>query len=521
MTPAGLSRRQWLTSVAPAGAFSLWLGPQRLAYAARITGVRIWPSKDYTRVTIESDRALRSRAFFTSDPPRLALDIEGLDTLPSLRTLTAQLQASDPNVARLRVAQNPDSSVRLLVELKRHTDPQIFQLPPVARYQHRLVLDLHAAPTPDPLQELIVQRLHNVENVLAAGPNSPMLPASDPLGDLIRQQASDRSAPARAVASARAATTSVAVLSPTQAVTAVGQLPPAPELPRTHPGGAPAASGIAPASLPPASQRSTPPAPNRAAAPPGKPRPTARQTDRLIVVALDPGHGGEDPGAIGPGGTQEKHVVLQIAQRLRQRLSNLSINGNPVQVYMTRDADFFVPLPTRVEKARRVQADLFVSLHADAFNSPEPQGMSVYALSPGAASSVTAQWMAKRENAADLVGGVNRARQRETDAALQHILFDMSTTAQINDSLKLGHAMLGEMGRVGKLHKPRVEQAGFAVLKAPDIPSVLVETAFISNPEEEKRLNDPAYQEELADALLRGIKRYFANNPPLARSRQL
>lgn len=518
MKSAGLSRRQWLTSVAPAGALSLWLGPQRQAYAARITGVRIWPSKDYTRVTIESDRALRSRAFFTSHPPHLAIDIEGLDTLPNLRTLTAQLQASDPNVARLRVAQNPDSSVRLLVELKQHIDPQIFQLPPVARYQHRLVLDLHAAPSPDPLQELIAQRLNNVENVLAAGPNSPALPPSDPLGELIRQQGPDRAVGKTAVA--RAATTSVAVLSPTQPVTAVNPMPTLAN-PTRNPNPA-LGIGLKPASLPPAvPPPATSPPPKQAAAPPTGPKATPRQTDRLIVVALDPGHGGEDPGAIGPGGTQEKHVVLQIAQRLRQRLSNLSINGNPVQVYMTRDADFFVPLPTRVEKARRVQADLFVSLHADAFDSPVPQGISVYALSHNSASSATASWIAKRENAADLVGGVNLARQRDTDASVQRILFDMSTTAQINDSLKLGHAMLGEMGRVGKLHKAKVEQAGFAVLKAPDIPSVLVETAFISNPEEEKRLNDPAYQDELADALLRGIKRYFANNPPLARSRQL
>jgi N-acetylmuramoyl-L-alanine amidase len=189
-----------------------------------------------------------------------------------------------------------------------------------------------------------------------------------------------------------------------------------------------------------------------------------------------------------------------------------------MRAYLTRDADFFVPLHVRVQKAQRVQADLFISLHADAFYTPRPQGASVYALSTRGASSASARWMANKENAADLVGGLN---VKAKDATVQRAMLDMSTTAQINDSLKLGSAMLGEVGRVGKLHKPRVEQAGFAVLKAPDIPSVLVETAFISNPEEELRLKSVAYQTELSEALLKGIVRYFSQNPPLARTRQM
>jgi N-acetylmuramoyl-L-alanine amidase len=244
----------------------------------------------------------------------------------------------------------------------------------------------------------------------------------------------------------------------------------------------------------------------------------ARKTERLIVVALDPGHGGEDPGAIGPRGTREKTVVLQIAQKLRDRINATTVNGNPMRAYMTRDADFFVPLQTRVSKAQRVRADLFISIHADAFYSPKPAGASVYALSTRGASSAAARWMADKENAADLVGGIN---VKAKDATVQRTLLDMSTTAQINDSLKIGSKLLGEVKQVGKLHKPRVEQANFAVLRAPDIPSVLVETAFISNPDEERRLNDPKYQNELADALLRGIVRYFEANPPLARTRQI
>ncbi|HEX5389294.1 MAG TPA: N-acetylmuramoyl-L-alanine amidase, partial [Burkholderiaceae bacterium] len=211
-------------------------------------------------------------------------------------------------------------------------------------------------------------------------------------------------------------------------------------------------------------------------------------------------------------------VVLQVAHRLRERINATQVNGNQMRAFMTRDADFFVPLHVRVDKARRVQADLFVSLHADAFFTPRPQGASVYALSDKGASSAAARWMADKENKADLVGGINLGSQ---DAGVRRVLLDMSTTAQINDSLKFGSALLGEIGRVGKLHKPRVEQAGFAVLKAPDIPSVLVETAFISNPDEEQRLNDPAYQNQLADALMRGIVRYFSKNPPLARTRQM
>ena len=239
-------------------------------------------------------------------------------------------------------------------------------------------------------------------------------------------------------------------------------------------------------------------------------------TERLIIVALDPGHGGEDPGAIGPGGTREKDVVLRLAHLLRERINTTTVNGNPMRAYLTRDADFFVPLQVRVQKARRVQADLFVSLHADAFFTPDPQGASVFALSQGGASSSAARWMAAKENKADQIGGLN---VQAKDATVQRALLDMSTTAQINDSLKLGKTLLGEIGRVGKLHKPRVEQAAFAVLKAPDIPSVLVEAAFISNPTEEAKLNSDAYQNQLADALMRGIESYFSKNPPLARNR--
>jgi N-acetylmuramoyl-L-alanine amidase len=235
---------------------------------------------------------------------------------------------------------------------------------------------------------------------------------------------------------------------------------------------------------------------------------------RLVIVAIDPGHGGEDPGAVGPSGLFEKDVVLSVAFKMRDR-----INATPgMRALLTRDADYFVPLHERVRKARRVEADLFISIHADAFMNPQARGASVFALSEGGATSAAARWMANKENSSDMVGGVNI---KAKDAQVMRTLLDMSTTAQIKDSIKLGRVVLGHLGKVGKLHKAQVEQAGFAVLKAPDIPSILVETGFISNPEEESKLKDEGYQSELADALMSGISRYFAKNPPLARNRAL
>ena len=453
----------------------LLLGVQHLARGASIVAVRVWPSKDYTRLTIESDGEIKARQFFIAEPPRLAVDIEGIDLIPALRELVAKVKSDDPNISGMRVGQNAPGVVRLVIDLKRPMLPQVFTLPPVAAYQYRLVFDLYPAQAADPLEALIAEKMADKRPAqpdaqppsASAAAGAIPSPLKDPLGDLMAQQ-SGKPLPG---------------ISPVP-----GKL--ADKLPPVQ-----AAITKPPADIP-ATQNAN-----------GK-------TDRLIIVALDPGHGGEDPGAIGPGGTREKDVVLQIALRLRDR-----INQQPnMRAYLTRDADFFVPLHIRVQKARRVQADLFISIHADAFFTARPQGASVFALSDKGASSSAARWMADKENSADLVGGINA---RAKDAQVQKALLDMSTTAQINDSLKLGSAMLGEIGSVGKLHKGKVEQAGFAVLKAPDIPSVLVETAFISNPDEEAKLRSEDYQVQLADALMRGIGRYFARNPPLARNQQL
>ncbi len=465
-----MKRRSFMRS----GSLVLLLGVQQIARGATILAVRVWPAADYSRVTIESDTALATRQQFVASPPRLAVDIEGIELNPALRELVAKVKADDPNIAGIRVGQFAPGVVRLVLDLKRPMAPQVFNLAPVAAYQNRLVLDLYPTNAVDPLEALIAERLRD-ERVSGAAQQATSAALSvartatnaDPLGELMARQAQKTAASAQA--------------RPASAAPAM-----------------------------PAAAASKPMSPALAAPE------TAPRTDRLIIVALDPGHGGEDPGATGPGGTREKDVVLAIALRLRERINATTVNGNPMRAYMTRDADFFVPLQVRVQKARRVQADLFVSVHADAFFTPEARGASVFALSQGGASSSAARWMADKENKADAIGGLN---VRIKDVQLQHALLDMSTTAQIKDSVKLGGAMLGEMGKLGRLHKARVEQAGFAVLKAPDIPSVLVETAFISNPDEEIKLRSEAYQEQLADALMRGIERYFSRNPPLARSR--
>ncbi len=453
------------------------MGGADIAWGATILAVRVWPASDYTRVTIESDAALTTTPLFIANPPRLAVDIEGIELNPALKELVGKVRSDDPFITGVRVGQYTSNTVRLVLDLRQMVLPQVFNLPPVrssgnAQYQHRLVLDLYPTKVADLLEALIAQHTN-----------------PDPLGELLARKMNKAAvpltpSPPQTTASAPTSSTSTPMASASSPMVAAPSIPASASDSKT------------------AATQST------------------HNTERFIIVALDPGHGGEDPGAVGPRGTKEKDVVLQIAHRMRDRINNTVIKTRmgplPMRAYLTRDADFFVPLQSRVEKARRVQADLFVSIHADAFMTPDARGASVFALSQGAASSAAARWMASQENRADLVGGLNLKVQ---DATVQRALLDMSTTAQINDSLKLGSEMLGQIRRIGKLHKPQVEQAGFAVLKAPDIPSVLVETAFISNPDEEARLNSESYQNELSDALMRSIERYFLRNPPLARNR--
>mgnify|MGYP003588706161 CR=1 FL=1 len=419
-------RRRELIRVAGASLVLLFTPCARAlaAAGASVLAVRVWPAADYTRVAIESRLPLKYSHFTVKNPERLVVDMEGVEFNSVLESLSTKIAPDDPNIKLLRAGRFKPGVVRLVMELKQEVRPQVFVLPPVGEYGHRLVLDVYPLEPPDPLAQLI-------EKFDSQSPASQ--PAERPLN-----------APQ--------------------------------EVPAERPRG-------------------------------GKP-----VVDRLVTIMLDPGHGGEDPGAVGRGGSYEKNVTLAIARRLKAK-----IYAEPnMRAVLTRDTDFFVPLQMRVQKARRIQADLFVSIHADAFTRPDANGSSVFALSEGGASSSAARYLAQKENAADLIGGVNIDVK---DPMLARTLLDLSQTATINDSLKLGRAVLDEIGGINRLHKPQVEQAGFAVLKAPDIPSILVETALISNPEEERRLNDEAYQNKMAEAIISGVRKYFAKNPPLAKSR--
>ena len=418
-----------------------------------MVAVRVWPAREYTRVTLELDEALEHSHLLLADPPRLVVDLDGVDLDPTLRELVAKVRADDPYIAQVRVGQFKPRVVRIVFDLKAPVAPQLFTLAPVGAYRHRVVLDLFPLEPIDPLRALLAQ--------VHPGAAAP----EDPLGALIRER--DGAAQ----------------------------------------GGAPAWPG-GPSQLPelrPAPPLSSPRAPSRRG-----PQPAVA---RMVTVAIDAGHGGEDPGAIGRNGTREKDVALAIAQLLRAR-----VDSTPnMRAYMTRDADFFVPLAVRVAKARRVQADLFVSIHADAFVNTDARGASVYVLSEERASSGAARWLANRENRADLIGGVNLGGTNREAAKL---LLELSTTTQIRESSSLGDIVLARLGAVGQLHKSAVEKAGFAVLRAPDIPSILVETAFISNPAEELRLADARYQARVAEAVFQGIQQYLVRHPPPPRSPQ-
>lgn len=442
---------RWVAAQTAAMGMGLLTLP-RVAWAAAVKAVRVWPAAQYTRVTIESDAVLRVQHQRLSQPERLVIDIEGLELSAQLRDLVSKVQPDDPYISAVRIGQFQPRVVRMVLDLKQEIAPQVFTLAPVASYQHRLIFDLHPTVEVDPLLKFLQDKLQSEGQARQR--------VNDSLGEFIAR-----------VESGPAAATPMA------------------------------ASPSSPPHSPP------PPSPAFSAD-------DLQRLERLVIVAIDPGHGGEDPGAVGPSGLKEKDVVLSVGLLLRDR-----INATPgMRAYMTRDGDYFVPLGERVRRARRVQADLLVSIHADAFFTPTARGASVYALSTQGASSTAARWMAERENASDAVGGINAA---VSDAQVLRAMLDMSTTAQIKDSLQLGSVLLSRLGSVGRLHKRQVEQAGFAVLKAPDVPSVLVETAFISNPEEEQRLARVEYQHELAEALHSGIRHYFSRNPPIARQRSL
>jgi N-acetylmuramoyl-L-alanine amidase len=486
------------------------MGGGRARAADNIRAVRIWPAQDYTRVTLETGGQVSYSLMTVKNPERLVLDIEGIELADLQHELAGKVAGSDPYIAGMRAGRFKPGVVRVVLDLKTEVKAQIFALKPVGEYGYRLVLDLY--PLADPLTALLTSgdpvkpaatpaaaATDAANTAIATGAPIAPVPAPNP--------------PASSVAASGSPASGASATAPSDLPTVVLKAAPAPLA--SLPGDAPvAALPVAPGDGKADARDKAPPKASEARVE-GKtidPKATDKpQLNRLITIVIDAGHGGEDPGAHGSGGTNEKDVTLAIARRLK---AVVDAESN-MRAVLTRDADFFIPLGGRVEKARRVKADLFVSIHADAFIERRARGSSVFALSERGATSTAARWLAKKENDADLIGGVNLDVK---DRYLAQTLLDLSQTAQIQDSLKLGRSVLNELGGINSLHRGHVEQAGFAVLKAPDIPSILVETAFISNPDEEKRLNDDAYQDRLAHAILKGIKRYFSRNPPLARS---
>lgn len=423
------------------------------AYSAIVIGsARIWPAQDYTRLTLESKHSIKNNMFTVSNPDRLVVDLQNVEFGGTLQNLTKLIGNDDPYIKSVRVGRFKAGVIRLVLDLKTEVKPQLFVLKPVAEYGYRLVLDVYPAHPVDPLMALLDAPRSGVPEV-AADSGTTERPQEEALAE-------DKLKLADSLSSSRN-----------------------PEIDNSKPSADSAAA-------------------------PHQPELRAR----TLVIAIDAGHGGEDPGARGKYGSREKNVTLAIARKVKA-LVDATPNMRGVLI---RDGDYFIPLIGRVAKARKANADLFISIHADAFTKRNARGSSVFALSEHGATSAAARWLAKKENEADLIGGVNIAVK---DPYLARTLLDLSQTATITDSMQLAKQVLAELGDINDLHRGRVEQAGFAVLKSPEIPSILVETAFISNPDEERRLNDNGYQMKLATAILGGIKRYFAQNPALSRPR--
>lgn len=446
---------------------------------AEIIAARVWPGSDYTRITFESSKPVDHRITQLENPERLVLDIDGVTLNEVLKSLSNKIQGSDPYIKAVRTGNFKKGTVRVVIDLKTQIKPKLFALKPAAQYKDRLVLDIY--PKQDPLMALVEP---------ASTPSATT--SGDEAGGWTPGKDIGKSEPV-----ATAGSNDKTAEKPTEKPT---------EKPADKPSGKPVDKTAEKPGQEPADQSGsaddndatdTTPVPN---------------VNRLITIAIDAGHGGEDPGAHGANGTNEKDITLAIAKKLKAKVD--AVPG--MRAVLTRDGDYFIPLHGRVVKARKLQADLFVSIHADAFTSPDARGSSVFALSERGATSAMARYLAKTENESDLIGGVSLD---DKDANLARTLLDLSQTATINDSLKLGKSVLGHLGKINDLHKGSVEQAGFAVLKSPDIPSILVETAFISNPDEERRLNTEEYRDKMAKAILAGIKKYFASNPPLAKSK--
>lgn len=474
------------------------MGMAHYAFAANVTATRVWPSNEYTRLTIETDQAISHSMMVLKNPDRVVLDMKNTQINEVLKNLTSKVMLNDPYIKQLRIAKFQPTVTRIVVDLKVEGKPNLISLLPAGEYKHRLVLDIY--PLQDPIIALLDKRMTSDAKSVEDQSQKPK--SYDVILDKTLHH--DQSEMERNTED-KADIANGVVESP---------LPPVESKNETE------VVHVEPVIVTTESVEKTQTNGNLEQTSPieiqkkqenEQTTTLVKKTEgRLITIAIDAGHGGEDPGAKGANGSHEKNITLNIAKKLKAK-----IDAEPnMQAFLTRDDDYFIPLHGRVVKARKMQADLFLSIHADAFTNPAARGSSVFALSEKGASSASARYLAKKENESDLIGGVSL---KVNDPVLAKTLLDLSQTATINDSLKLGKAVLGEIGEINKLHKSHVEQAGFAVLKSPDIPSILVETAFISNPEEEEKLNDAGYQDKLVNSILKGIQKYFATNPALAK----
>ena len=459
-----MERRRLIAGAAGALLFSL--APCQIAWGAKLVNVRMWPAAEYTRVTIETDEPLKYKHFFvrSAKPLRLVIDIEGLALTERIKKLIAAVNPDDPYIQSMRIGQYKPGVVRLAMDLKTDVKPEVFLLKPFADYQYRLVFDIYPAHPKDEVGKILAGEADPNEDPLlsAMGGLSSDANEPDPLADILAGLNTPRES---------------------------AKLP------------------VKPADKTPSPKAAAKPSDSKSTSSSAK-KTGAAKSSNVITIVVDPGHGGEDPGAIGRRRTREKDVVLAIARRLVKL-----IGAEPgMKAVMTRNSDHFVSLGGRVAIARRVKAHLLVSIHADAWVKSNVRGSSVFALSQKGATSAAARWLAKNQNESDLIGGVNIATVNKQVAT---VLVDMTSTWTIGYSLGLGAAVLDELRSINRLHKGKVEQAGFAVLKGQGIPSILVETAFISNPTEEQLLKNANHQQKLAQAILTGIKKQLAADKTL------
>jgi len=458
---------------------SLFLNPSALAADTAVKSVRVGLTPDYTRITLESNQPLQYELSMLDNPHRVIVDLSNTKISPALSALPQKVDAIDPLVQKVRIGQFKPHIIRLVFDLKANVVPRTFVIAPKDNFDHRLILDIYH---PD-----------KAEKTNADLKPDPLGNDADPhiLDDLIAKLAQDGK---------------------TKKISGLPQsrpLPvPAPLSSQSQPQPKHPINQTKPIISPQISQPK-----QSGSLQAAKSRKPLMMVPRIIIVAIDPGHGGKDPGAIGNQGTQEKDVTLAIARKLKER-----IDKEPnMRAVLTREGDYYITLPQRRINARRANADLFVSIHADANPKSHAHGSSVFTLSEHGATSTTASWLANKENSVDtdLMGGIDITSKSKD---IKELLLDLSVNATINDSVKLAEQVLKQLGDINHLHKRNVEQAGFAVLKSPDIPSILVETAFLSNPKEEEKLRNKTYQNKISDAVFVGIKNYFANNPALARA---